>query len=267
MRRGAAGQSTEAEHRAYFQDQLLQSNIEFWRRFGREPDFAGNAVLDLGCGHGAMSIYAAQNGAHVLGVDLDTDRIEFAKRNVAEHHPELRDRVEFRAVDLVANPEERLAAHFDIVLSKDTFEHVDDVAAMLSAIAGLLKPNGELWAGFSPLYWSPYGDHGRTGLRLPWGHAVLPRRLVLTAASRYSRRPVARLSDIGLNGMTSSEFFRYAARAGLQVESALFNRGDKPFIGLFSRVRRVPLLERYFTVGIYTVMRRAGARSSRRPAE
>ena len=266
MRRGAGAQSTEAEHRAYFQDQL-QSNIEFWRRFGRQPDFARSAVLDLGCGHGAMSIYAAQSGAAVLGVDLDADRIDFAKRNVAEHHPELRDRVEFRVVDLVANPEERLREHFDIVLSKDTFEHVDDVAPMLLAIAGLLRRDGELWAGFSPLYWSPTGDHGRTGLRLPWAHALLPRRLVLMAASRHSHKPVERLSDIGLNGMTSREFFRYAARAGFQVESALFNGGDKPLMGLFSRIRRVPFLERYFTVGIYTVMRRAGVRPSQGASE
>ena len=38
-------------------------------------------------------------------------------------------------------------------------------------------------------------------------------------------------------------------------------------MGLFGRVRRVPFLERYFTVNIYTVMRRAGARPLRRPAE
>jgi SAM-dependent methyltransferase len=266
MRRTTPAQSTEAEHRAYFQDQL-QSNIEFWRRFGREPDFTGKTVLDLGCGHGAMSIYAAQNGAHVLGVDLDDDRIEFAKRNLAAHDPELSDRVEFRVVDLVANPEERLAERYDIVLSKDTFEHVENVEAMLVAIGGLLKRNGELWAGFSPLYWSPNGDHGRTGLRLPWAHAVLPRRLVLMAASRHSQAAVERLSDVGLNGMTAPEFFGYAASAGFEVESALFNRGDKPFIGLFGKVRKVPFLERYFTVGIYTVMRRPGARPSRRPAQ
>ena len=254
MTRRAQGQSTEAEHQAYFCDQL-QSNIEFWRRFGRHPNFQGKVVLDLGCGHGAMSIDAARSGATVLGVDLDAARIDFAKRNVVENYPELSNRVEFRVVDLVASHEQGLSGHFDIVLSKDTFEHVDDVQAMLSAIFRLLKPDGELWAGFSPLYWSPKGDHGRTGLRLPWAHAVLPRQLVLMAASRFNKRPVERLYDVGLNGMTSPEFFDYADKAGFRVESVLFNRGDKRFMGVFGKLRQIALLERHFTVGIYTVMR------------
>lgn len=205
-----------------------------------------------------MSIDAARAGATVLGVDLDADRVEFATHNVTEHYPELSDHLQFRDVDLVAAPEPTLAGHFDIVLSKDTFEHVDDVEAMLSAISKLLKPNGELWAGFSPLYWSPGGDHGRTGLRLPWAHAFMPQSFVLKASSRYNKKPVDRLYDIGLNGMTSPEFFSYAQKAGFHVDSVLFNRGGKRFMGLFSEIRKIPILERYFTIGVYTVMRKPG---------
>lgn len=192
----------------------------------------------------------------MLGVDLDVERVEFASRNVRERYPELRDRIEFRAVDLVANPESALEGSFDLVLSKDTFEHVDDVGAMLSAIRDLLKHHGELWAGFSPLYWSPRGDHGRTGLRLPWAHAFLPQRLILEAAARYNNKPVERLYDIGLNGLTSADFFQFAEAAGFEVASVLFNRGDKRFMETFSKLRTVSSLERYVTIGIYTVMRR-----------
>lgn len=255
MSRRSHGQNSQAEHDAYFEKQL-KSTREFWKRFGQRPDFDGRAVLDLGCGHGAMSIDAARAGATVLGVDLDTDRVEFATRNVEEHFPELAEQVKFEAVDLVANPASALAEHFDIVLSKDTFEHVDDVGAMLSAIHSLLKPSGELWAGFSPLYWSPRGDHGRTGLGLPWAHALLPPSLVLMAASRFNKKPVAQLGDIGLNGMTAPEFFNYVEKAGLTVESVLFNQGDKRFMGMFAKIRNVRALERYFTVGIYTVLQR-----------
>jgi SAM-dependent methyltransferase len=264
MMRRSHGHSSEAEHRAYFQDQL-QSNLEFWRRFGRRPDLQGKIVLDLGCGHGALSIDAAGDGATVLGIDLDADRVEFARRNVAAHYPELRNRIEFGVIDLVTASAPTLTEHFDIVLSKDTFEHVEDVEAMLSMIYRLLMPTGELWAGFSPLYWSPLGDHGRTGVRLPWtdfrlpwAHAFMPQALVLKSASRYNQKPVERLHDLGLNGMTSTEFFTYAERAGFHIESVLFNRGDKRFMSFFRKVREIRILERYFTIGIYTVMRRPG---------
>jgi SAM-dependent methyltransferase len=255
MRRRIHGQNSLAEHNAYFQKQV-QSTAEFWRRFGQRPNFRDLTVLDLGCGHGAMSVDAARAGATVLGVDLDAERIEFSTANVQEHYPELASRLRFREVDLVAAPEPELKEHFDVVLSKDTFEHVEDVEAMLTAIHHLLKPDGQLWAGFSPLYSSPDGDHGRTGLRLPWAHAIMPRSRVLKAASRFNERPVERLDDIGLNGMTSAEFFRYAQNAGLYVESALFNQGGKRFMGVFSQVRKIQVLEPYFTIGIYSVMRR-----------
>jgi SAM-dependent methyltransferase len=255
MTRRSHGQSSKAEHEEYFQKQL-HSTVEFWRRFDRRPDFQNKSVLDFGCGHGAMSIDAARAGATALGIDLDVDRVTFARDNVSKHYPEISERVEFRDVDLVNTPDPTLANTFDIVLSKDTFEHVDDVEAMLVAISDLLKPDGELWAGFSPLYWSPRGDHGRTGLKVPWMHATMPASIVLMAASRFNNKPVRGLSDIGLNGMTSPEFFTYAQNAGFRVETLLFNQGDKPLMRLFGEIRRVAILERYFTIGIYTVMRK-----------
>lgn len=246
------GQSTEAEHLAYFTGQFA-SNDEFWRRFGTRPAFADKRVLDLGCGHGAMSIEAARAGATVLGVELDADCLDFAQRHVSEHLPEYRDRIEFRLVDLMdLAPHER----FDIALSKDTFEHVDDMRAMLRAIYRGLRPGGELWAGFSPLYWSPWGDHRRTGLRVPWAHAVLPQELVLRAAARHSGRPVERLYDIGLNGMTPAEFREHVRHAGFEVVSMAYNRGDRPLLRALDRLRRLPALEKWVTVSIYTVLRR-----------
>lgn len=48
---------------------------------GRE-DISGRRVLDAGCGHGVLGIAAALLGAaHVLGVDIDPDAVEVARRN------------------------------------------------------------------------------------------------------------------------------------------------------------------------------------------
>jgi SAM-dependent methyltransferase len=247
-------QSTEVEHRAYFDDQL-DSNLEFWRRFGRRPVFAGRRVLDLGCGHGAMSLEAARAGAKVVGVDLDHERVEFARRNLSERNSELASLVDFQTIDLIAEADG--IGQFDLVLSKDTFEHVLDVESMLDAIRRLLVTGGELWAGFSPLYWSPNGDHGRTGLKMPWAHALLPRRVVMNIASGYHGRTIETIEDLNLNGITASRFFEFAKNKGFEVESALFNQGNKRFMKTFRKVRRLPVLERYFTVSVYSVMRRA----------
>ena len=231
----------------YFADQRA-SNQEYWTRFGSSPDWAGKRVLDVGCGHGAMSVEIAQAGAEVRGVDLDEERIRFAQRNVTEKYPELAERLRFDFVDAAELPTDE---PFDVIVSKDTFEHVGDLPALLVALHALLKPGGVLYAGFSPLYYSPYGDHGRTGMKLPWAHAVLPERLVLKRAARHQDMTVGNLMDLGLNGNTSRDFLAAFEGSPLRVAEIAFNRGDKRLLTVLDRLRKYPRLEKFATVSIY----------------
>ena len=249
---------TEEYARTYFQEQDA-SNKEFWRRFGAPVDWAGKRVLEVGCGHGAMSVEFAQQGAEVVGVDLDEGRIAFANRNLAERFPHLLDRVTFQAVEATSLPVDQ---PFDVIVSKDTFEHVADIAALLKALGWRLsRPHGVIYAGFSPLYYSPFGDHGRTGLKVPWAHAVLPRRIVLAAAARHNGHPVGSLLDIGLNGNTPEQFRAAFNDSGLRLIDIAYNRGDKRLLPLLEKIRkRVRRLDRFTTVSIYAVF---GASSSK----
>lgn len=140
----------------YFNKQFFGSNIQYWQRLG-DIDFTGKSVLDIGCGHGALSIHAAQNGAkRVVGVDIDADRIYFARKNVEINYPELCSIVSF-----YNEPLESVTETFDLAVSKDSFEHIEDLGGMMRAIAARLSDDGLLVTGFSPLYFSPFGDHGR----------------------------------------------------------------------------------------------------------
>jgi SAM-dependent methyltransferase len=180
-----------------------------------------------------------------------------SSRGRRSDYPALVGRVRFENVDLAAL---NIAEDFDLIVSKDTFEHIADLPGMMATIYRSLKPNGELWAGFSPLFFSPWGDHARTGLRLPWAHAVLPRSVVLKAASRHNGRVVSTLDSIGLNGVTPRGFRRMARDAGFDIVSVSYNRGDKRLLPVLSRARRVPALERWATVSIYAVLRRPANR-------
>ena len=55
---------------AYFEWQV-GSVQEFWQRIGREINFKNTNVIDLGCGHGTLSVDLAKRGAlNVIGLDL-----------------------------------------------------------------------------------------------------------------------------------------------------------------------------------------------------
>jgi hypothetical protein len=56
---------------------------------------------------------------------------------------------------------------------------------------------------------SPFGDHGRTGLKV----RVLPIRAVYAAAARHNGHLVGPLLDIGLNGNTPDQFRAASTRA------------------------------------------------------
>lgn len=114
-------------------------NPRFWNRLGGQPDLRGKKVLDLGCGHGSLCVDMAKAGAaRVVGIDLNPRLIEFAKRNLEINYPELLGRVEFYLVDIAEFPE----YEFDLMTSKDTFEHVMDLPKVLAAMRERLKPGG-----------------------------------------------------------------------------------------------------------------------------
>ncbi len=243
--------TTEAEHWSYFERQF-DSNQEYWRRFGRAPEVEGKAVLDLGCGHGAMSFDLARKGAaRVHGVDMNGELIEFAHRAQEQRFPDTAGKVTFGTTEVAALEPD---AQFDLVVSKDTFEHISDVEAVCRDLHRLLRPGGELWTGFSPLYFSPNGDHHRTGL--PTGlHSVLPQRLVLRYATKHTGRPIRSLDDLGLNGLTPKAFRARIGAAGFEPVSVAYNQGDKPMLRALTALRRVKALEAHATVSVYAVFR------------
>ena len=245
--RAAAYTHPAMEHEAYFEDQVRRSVPEFWQRMGGRPEVAGKRVLDLGCGHGAMCLELAGEGADVVGVDLNCELVEWAREHVERR--EVPGSMRFLCEDVRSLSLE----DYDFVFSKDTFEHVQDLRGVLIALRNCLASGGQIWAGFSPLFYSPRGAHGEMGFNLPWAH-VPSRRFVYWAASRRRGEPVRSLADLYLNGMTPSNFRRIVADAGLRFQSLDYNLGNKRSLTILSRLRRVPALERYATVSIYAVL-------------
>jgi len=256
-----AGES-ELDHRTrqneqYFSEQVVE-NHDWWKRIGTDFNFCNANVLDLGCGHGALSIGIAEAGAaEVLGLDLADDLVTFASGVVRQRYPALAGKVHFACKDVRTLSQRH---HYDYVVSKDTFEHVDDLQSVVNSIALLLKPGGKLIVGFSPLYYSPFGDHGR--LRLPrgaWLHAVLPERWLLSWVSAKEGRRIDAISDLGLNKQTPAEFRSLFPESRWRVITLKYNRGSRLFLPLMSALRKIPSLEKYFTVSIYAVLEAVGA--------
>lgn len=97
---------------------------------------AGKDVLDIACGEGYGSAMLARVSQSVVGVDIDGPTIEHARRAYADSG------VEFEPGDCTEIPYK--ANSFDVVVSFETIEHIEQHAAFLREMRRVLRPGGLL---------------------------------------------------------------------------------------------------------------------------
>ncbi|MEW9855142.1 class I SAM-dependent methyltransferase [Novosphingobium sp. M1R2S20] len=241
---------------AYFEYQH-DSVREFWRRIPTAPDLRGKKILELGCGHGTLSVGMAQAGAaEVWGFDLDDERISFAERHVPAQFPEYASAVHFRCEDICDYLSPQTEGTIDIIVSKDTFEHIIPLNETVEAMRRLLKPGGYAVIGTSPLYYSPFGDHGwYLGPGKPWS-TLIPEPILFKLAGKRAGRPIRSAHDMGLNKMTPADFRRAFPATDWRTKAIDYNQGGGMGMKAFRVLRRIGPLEPIFTTSIYTVMER-----------
>lgn len=228
----------------------------FMDRFAGRLDLQGQRILDLGCGHGAMCLYAAMHGARsVVGVDIDRKRIEFAARALERSYPDLAGRVRYvQTRDL-----EDLAAlgTFDIVLSKDTMEHISALEAYLCGLPCCLAPGGILALGFGPLWKSPAGGHISYMTRFPWAHLIFDERIIMQERQRFRPGEGVTSFDQVVNKLTLQRFRAAVQNAGLEYEYFQTNLVRYPVRRVLRCLSAMPLLGEYFTFNVYTILKPA----------
>lgn len=103
-------------------------------------DLTGKTVVDIGSGAGgvALTLVQAHGAGRVIGLDVERDVCETARRLVAEAG--LEDRIEIRQVAPGPLPLED--GSVDLVFSKDSIVHIADKEALAADAFRVLKPGG-----------------------------------------------------------------------------------------------------------------------------
>ncbi|CAN5766024.1 class I SAM-dependent methyltransferase [soil metagenome] len=124
------------------------------------PDVAGRRVVDLGCGFGWFSRWAAKNGAAaVLGVDVSTKMLERARAETSS------PTVEYRCIDL--DLLDLAPRSTDIVFSSLSLHYVRSLGRLLSMVSRSTTPGGSIvFSVEHPIFSAPTtqdfetSDHG-----------------------------------------------------------------------------------------------------------
>lgn len=133
-------------------------------------------IMEIGCGEGGILKAFTDIGCSCLGIDLSISKIEYANKV-------MKDEISNGAITFISDDIYNLVnngqyyGQFDLVILKDTIEHIYNKKKLLLMIKNFLNSRGMVFIAFPP--WnSPYGGHQQMANtkfgKLPYYH-LLPR--------------------------------------------------------------------------------------------
>jgi SAM-dependent methyltransferase len=133
--------------------------------FSFVPKIRGKKILDLGCGTGRNTIFAAKNGARAIGVDIERKALKIAGRLAKKEG--LGDRVKFVHKDLLKTRMRQFGL-FDVCILQEVIEHDKDYGKIIRLAYTSLKPGGTLLLTTpnDPSQWNKLDDYAEHVFRL-----------------------------------------------------------------------------------------------------
>ena len=160
-------------------------------------------ILDIGCGGGLLSEPMCRLGASVVGIDASKKNIEVAKFHAKKN--------KLKINYICASPEIlKIQKKFDVILSMEIIEHVEDINFFIKKSSELLKKNGLMFIATLNktlksymfaivgaeyiLKWLPIGTHD-------WNKFIKPDELI--KITKINNLKLEKLDGINFDLLTS----------------------------------------------------------------
>lgn len=100
-------------------------------------------IMDIGCGCGSEAIFCSSLGAHVLGIDLNKNRINCAKYRKSYYENLLNKKIDvkFKLQNIFKYKEKD---KFDIIWIMESIHHIEPVLKVLEFCYNLLNSDGRI---------------------------------------------------------------------------------------------------------------------------
>lgn len=133
-------------------------------QLGRLGSFEGKSVLEIGAADGfVLKECLAEGAKRALAVDVRDQRHEEVKQSGVEI-----------ALTSAENMKDLQDHSFDLIYSWGSLEHILEIEKVATECYRLLRPQGFIFIEAGPLYYSPWGYHYYSILRVPYIHLLFP---------------------------------------------------------------------------------------------
>ncbi len=239
-------------------------------------EFMDKKILEIGCGHGGISVFYAVNGAkEVIGIDLNDDSLAAANKfanTFSNKQFNGKLNVSFIKADATALPFKEYT--FDIILAENVFEHFVEYEKVMEECYRVLSKKGRLIVPIFSSIHSKYAYHVKTIIKLPWVQWFFSDRTIINVLKRkattdpyiyeiypgLNNHPM-KIADIrkhkDLNNITHKLFKETALKTGFQIEK--FETISASDIKLIRQIiNRIPFLRNSILGDIFST----GAKST-----
>lgn len=224
---------------------------------------SGLKVLEIGCGEGGVLKPFIDRGCNCIGVDLDDVRIDIANdifKNEVNSNNVIFLTKNVYDTDFL----KKYKNYFDLIILKDTIEHVPDQGKFIPYLKNLLAPSGQVFFGFPP-WQMPFGGHQQVCLKkissvLPYYH-LLPTFIYKKLLKLFGepKSKIDELIEIKETGISIERFERIVANSDFKIKNKthfLFNPIYKYKFGLTPRkqvgfITHLPYLRNFLTTCVY----------------
>lgn len=140
----------------YFQDQTSVTEEYIIPFIGLNNT---TSILEVGCGHGGNLFPFMQRHLNVTGCDISKEKINFAREKLGAK------------VNLLLKDIFEIEGKYDLIILKDTLEHIHNKKKLINHLMNLLNANGRIFISFPP-WRMPFGGHQQWGLPIPYIHLL-----------------------------------------------------------------------------------------------
>jgi S-adenosylmethionine-dependent methyltransferase len=166
-------------------------------------------VVDAGGGTGLLAVALARHGYRVTVVDTSAAMLATCAQRAADEGGEVAERVATVQGDAADLPDLLGAGGQDAAVCHDLLTRVDDQAALLASLAGVLAPGGVLSLGFANRDWLALragrrGDHAAALGLVRGSGGLMPRPPVGASEAMTLAEAEAELDKAGFELVTAS---------------------------------------------------------------
>jgi SAM-dependent methyltransferase len=231
-----------------------------------KPVKKGQRFLEVGSGYGGILKAFADAGCDVTGIELSEYSTSIAREFLKEDLEAGRIRIINKNIyDIQVGRD--IPEGFDIIVLKDTIEHIHGQDRFMKEIINFLKPGGVIFFGFPP-WLMPFGGHQQSLdskflHKLPYFH-ILPRPVYAWVLKLFGEVP-GRIEDtleVHDTQISINRFERISKAAGFRIlrrQFWLVNPSYKHKFGAnprkqFRWLGALPWLRDFFTTTCYYLL-------------